>query len=125
MQKTYLFSVQIGMPLANALNSVGYMDTVRFLTISVLDFGSQVHDAILMNVYLDVRNPRGVGILEWGVYGQGEGNEEFSLQATGDQGGRILSQLGGFPSKQRGLERGAKGIQQGEIKSKGIAPCIL
>ncbi len=43
--------------------------------------------------------PRGVGILELGVYGQGEGNGEFSLQATGDHGGRILSQLGGFPSK--------------------------
>ncbi len=43
--------------------------------------------------------PRGVGILGLGVYGQGEGNVEFSLQATGDQGGRILSQLGGFPSK--------------------------
>jgi hypothetical protein len=42
---------------------------------------------------------RGVGILELGVYGQGEGNGKFSLQATGDQGGRILSQLGGFPSK--------------------------
>jgi hypothetical protein len=43
--------------------------------------------------------PRGVGNLELGVYGQGEGNGEFSLQATGDQGGRILSQLGEFPSK--------------------------
>jgi hypothetical protein len=27
----------------------------------MLDFGSQVHDAILMNVYLDVRNPVGSG----------------------------------------------------------------
>ncbi len=43
--------------------------------------------------------PRGVGILELGVYEQGEGNGEFSLQAIGDQGGWILSQLGGFPSK--------------------------
>ncbi len=65
----------------------------------MLDFVSQVRDAVLMNVYLDVRNPGGAGILERGVYRQGEGNEEFSLQATGDQGGRILSQLGGFPSK--------------------------
>jgi hypothetical protein len=60
---------------------------------------SQVRDAVLINVYLDVRNPGGVRILELGVYGQGEGNGEFSLQATGDQGGQILSQLGGFPSK--------------------------
>jgi hypothetical protein len=33
MQKTYLFSRQIGMPQANALNSKGYTDTVLFLTI--------------------------------------------------------------------------------------------
>jgi hypothetical protein len=43
--------------------------------------------------------PRGVGILELGVYEQGKGNGEFSLQAIRDQGGQILSQLGGFPSK--------------------------
>jgi hypothetical protein len=34
--------------------------------------------------------PQGVGILELGVYEQGKGNGEFSLQANGDQGGRIL-----------------------------------
>jgi hypothetical protein len=33
MQKTYLLSVQIKMPLENSLKSVGYMDTVLFLTI--------------------------------------------------------------------------------------------
>jgi hypothetical protein len=32
MQKTYLFSLQIGMPQENALNSIGYTDTVPFLT---------------------------------------------------------------------------------------------
>ncbi len=32
-EKTYLFSLQIGMPQANALNSIGYTDTVLFLTI--------------------------------------------------------------------------------------------
>ncbi len=40
--------------------------------------------------------PQGVRILEAGVYEQGKGNGEGSLQANGDQGGRILSQLGGF-----------------------------
>ncbi len=34
MQKTDLFSLQIGMPQANAPNSVEYTDTVLFLTIS-------------------------------------------------------------------------------------------
>jgi hypothetical protein len=33
MQKTYLFSVPRGQPLANALNSIGYTDTALFLTI--------------------------------------------------------------------------------------------
>jgi hypothetical protein len=37
MQKTYLFSLQIGMPQANALNSIGYTDTVLFLTIGKPD----------------------------------------------------------------------------------------
>jgi hypothetical protein len=31
MQKTYLFSMQIGMPQANALKSIGYTDTDCFL----------------------------------------------------------------------------------------------
>ncbi len=37
MQKTYLFSLQIGMPQANALNSIGYTDTELFLTIGKPD----------------------------------------------------------------------------------------
>jgi hypothetical protein len=37
MQKTYLFSLLIGMPQANALNSIEYMDTVMFLTIGKPD----------------------------------------------------------------------------------------
>ncbi len=37
MQNTYLFSLQIGMPQANALNFIGYTDTVLFLTISKPD----------------------------------------------------------------------------------------
>jgi hypothetical protein len=37
MQKTYLFSMQIVMPQANALKSKRYMDTVLFLTIGKPD----------------------------------------------------------------------------------------
>jgi hypothetical protein len=37
MQKTFLFSLQIGMPQANALNSLGYTDTVLFMTIGKPD----------------------------------------------------------------------------------------
>jgi hypothetical protein len=37
MQKANLFSVQIGMSLANAFNSKGYMDKVLVLTIGKPD----------------------------------------------------------------------------------------
>ncbi len=37
MQKSNQFSLQIGMPQANALNSIGYTDTVLFLAIGKLD----------------------------------------------------------------------------------------
>jgi hypothetical protein len=59
-----------------------------------------------------------------GVYEPGEGNGEVILRATWVRGGRILSQQGGFQVSREGLERGAKGDQQGEIKSKGNASCI-
>jgi hypothetical protein len=36
-QKTYLFSLQIGMPEANALNFIRYRDIVLFLTIGKPD----------------------------------------------------------------------------------------
>jgi hypothetical protein len=35
--KTYLFSMQIGMPQTNELKSIGYMDIVLFLTIGKPD----------------------------------------------------------------------------------------
>ncbi len=57
--------------------------------------------------------PRGVGNLELGVYEHGERIGEFSLQAIGDQGGRILSQQGGFQVSERGSERGARGNSKG------------
>jgi hypothetical protein len=37
VQKTYLFSVQIGQPLANALNLIGYSDTIVYLTVGKPD----------------------------------------------------------------------------------------
>jgi hypothetical protein len=40
-------------------------------TITVLDFVSQVHNAILMNVYLEVRNPGGLGFWNEGYMGKG------------------------------------------------------
>ncbi len=48
----------------------------------MLDLVSQVRDAILMNVYLEVRNPGGSVFWSRGVYEQENGNGEVSLQAT-------------------------------------------
>ncbi len=73
-----------------------------------------------MNVYLDLENPGGLGFWSWGVYEPGEGNGEVSLRATWVRGGRILSQQGGFQVSREGLERGAKGNQQGEKEARGI-----
>ncbi len=41
------------------------------LKIRVLDLVSQVCDAILMNVYLEGRNPGGSGIWNWGYMSKG------------------------------------------------------
>ncbi len=80
-----------------------------------------------MYVYLDLENPRGAGFSDEGVYEQGEGNGEFSLRATWEQGGRILSQLGGFQVS-KGRRMGSKrNERKGEQKGKGITLqyCIL
>jgi hypothetical protein len=64
--------------------------------------------------------PRGVRILEAGVYEQGKGNGEVSLQANGDQGGRILSQLGGFQVSE-GDRKGEQGeLARGDNKARGM-----
>ncbi len=91
---------------------------LRMLT--VLDLVSQVRNVVLMNVYFDLGNSRGMG----GIWAKG-GKWKVSLRATWIQGGRILSQQGGFQVSRNGLERGAKGNQQGETKSRGNAPCLL
>ncbi len=41
------------------------------LHVLVLDLVSQVRDAILMNVYLEVRNPGGSGYWSWGYMSNG------------------------------------------------------
>jgi hypothetical protein len=55
-----------------------------------------------------------LGIWKGRVWGRG-GSRGVSLQATWDQGGWIISQLGGFQVSRRGL-KGSKGNQQGETK---------
>ncbi len=61
--------------------------------------GSQCCDVVLVKGSINSGKPQGVGISEWDADGEQmgrDGNDEISLRATWDQGGRILSQLGGF-----------------------------
>ncbi len=64
--------------------------------------------------------PRGVRILESGVYEQGKGNGEVSLQANGDQGGRILSQLGGFQVSEADRKGEQGELARGDNKARGM-----
>jgi hypothetical protein len=52
------------------------------MVVSVRELVGQVRNVVVMNVYLDLGNPGGVGILGKGVYEPGEGNGEVSLRAT-------------------------------------------
>jgi hypothetical protein len=58
-----------------------------------------------------------VGISEWETDEEQmgrDGNEKISLRATRDQGGRILSQQGGFQVSKGDRERERKGIGKGK-----------
>jgi hypothetical protein len=64
--------------------------------------------------------PQGVGILERGVYGEGDGNGEISLRATWDQGGQDSITARRVPSKYRETKGGQRGMRKGKAESKGI-----
>jgi hypothetical protein len=44
---------------------------------TVLDLVSQVRDVVLVMCIFSSGKPQGAGILEWGVYGEGDGNGEI------------------------------------------------
>jgi hypothetical protein len=71
----------------------------RCRTVFVLDLVSQVRDVVLVMCIFSSGKPQGVGILEWGVYGEGDGNEEISLRATWDRGGQDPITARRVPSK--------------------------
>jgi hypothetical protein len=61
--------------------------------------GSQCCDVVLARGRINSGKTQEVGISEWEADGKQmgrDGNDEISLRATWDQGGRILSQQGGF-----------------------------
>ncbi len=51
----------------------------------MLDLVSQVRDAILMNVYLDVGNPRGSGFWNEGYMSKGREMESSVYEQSGDE----------------------------------------
>jgi hypothetical protein len=73
---------------------------------SCAGLGNQSCDVILVKGAFNLEEPQRVGISEWETDGEQmgsgwgamgrDGDEEISLRATWDQGGRILSQQGGF-----------------------------
>jgi hypothetical protein len=89
--------------------------------------GSQCCDVVLVKGCINLGKPQGVGICEWETDGEQKGrngNEGISLRATWDQGGRILSQQGGFQVS-KGVKKGKqKGNRQWEI-SNGRAPHVF
>jgi hypothetical protein len=65
----------------------------------VLDLVSQIRDVVLVRCIFSSEEPQGVGILEWGVYREGDGNGEISLRATWDRGGQDPITARRVPSK--------------------------
>jgi hypothetical protein len=53
--------------------------------LTVLDLVSQVRDAILMNVYLDVGNPRGLGFWNEGYMSKGREMKSLVYEHPGNE----------------------------------------
>ncbi len=83
--------------------------------ILVLDLVNQIRDVVLMNVYLDLGNPGGCGILEWGYMNKGREMGRSVYEQPGNEVDRSCHSKEG--SKVEGDEWGAKG----KAESKGIA----
>jgi hypothetical protein len=91
--------------------SVGNPKISTYGKASVSEHMGWVCNVVLMNVYLGLEKPQGVGILDEGARWAGEGNEGVSLRATRERGGRILSQQGGFQVSGKG-QQGKQGEQE-------------
>ncbi len=77
---------------------------ILLLGITCAGPGSQCCDVVLVKGRINLGKPQGVGVSEWETDGEQiarDGDDEISLRATWDQGGRILSQQGGFQVSKR------------------------
>ncbi len=86
----------------------------------MLDLVSQVHDVVLMNVYLDLGDPRGSGFWNEGYMGKGREMGRSVYEQPGNEEDGILSQQGGFQVS-KGRRMGAKREwEKRKAESKGI-----
>ncbi len=83
----------------NKLSRNGSVFRVVLMYVLVLDLVSQVHGVVLVVCMFSSGKPQGVRILEWGVYGEGDGNGKISLRATWDRGGQNPITARRVPSK--------------------------
>jgi hypothetical protein len=88
MLKQVLFALKEGVPLNLNTKYPQSMLKKDLLTVIVLDLVSQVRDVVLVMCIFSSGKPQGAGILERGVFGEGDGRGEISLRATWDQGGQ-------------------------------------
>jgi hypothetical protein len=84
---------------------------------------SQFCDVVLVRCIFSSGKPQGVGILEWGVYGEGDGNGPVCEQ-PGTEVDRILSQQGGFQVSKGKQKGGKKGIRKGKSRKQGDCSTI-
>ncbi len=68
---------------------------------------SQVRDVILVMCIFSSGKPQGVGILERGAYGEGDGMGRSVYELPGTRVDRILLQQGGFQVS-KGKRKGTK-----------------
>jgi hypothetical protein len=69
------------------------------IKLTVPDLGSRIRDVVLVRRIFSSGKPQGVGILEWGVDGEGMEMGRSVYEQPGTKVDRILSRQGGFPSK--------------------------
>ncbi len=69
------------------------------MAVHVPDLGSRIRDVVLVRRMFGSGKPQGVGILEWGVNGEGMEMGRSVYEQPGTKVDGILSCQGGFPSK--------------------------
>ncbi len=86
----------------------------------MLDLVSQVHDVVLMNVYLDLGDPGGSGFWNEGYMGKGREMGRSVYDQPRSEVDRILSQQGGFQVS-KGRRKGSKREwEKGKQKARGL-----